>query len=218
MLEMRHAIGKCQQLVDLLFVLGEYQFGFAIAEQIGGFLIEHVAIESQTHGADRVGGDFSRYPVRPVVADDADDVAAADAELNHAQCEVVHSPLVVAPGEHPPESEILFAQRDFAAMFVGVKAQQLRIGIGLGNAAGVIHHATLSAGAGVSSGSMRASSSSPRYARLTWGSASTAAGLPSAILRPKSSTMTRWEVSITTPMSGSIIMTVMPNSSLRSTM
>src|SRR6266404_2614270 len=173
---MRHAIGKCQQLVDLLFVLGEYQFGFAVAEQIGGFLIEHVAIEPQTHGADRVGGDFGRYPVRPVVADDADDVAATDAEFDHAECEVVHPGLIIVPGEHAPEPEILFAQRDVASMFTCVEAQQLRIGIGLGDAAGVIHHATLSAGAGVSSGSMRASSSSPRYARLTWGSASTAAG------------------------------------------
>src|SRR5229473_5387719 len=140
-----------------------------------------------------MGGDFGRHPVRPVVADDADDIAAADAEFDHAE-------------------------RDVVAMFVRVEPQQLWIGIGLGDAAGVIHHAALSTGAGVSSGSTRTSSSSPRYARFTWGSASTAAGSPSAILRPKSSTMTRWEISITTPMSCSIIMTVMPNSSLRSTM
>src|SRR6266436_9102396 len=165
-----------------------------------------------------MGGDFGRHPVRPVVADDADDVAAGDAEFDQTEGEVTHAGLVIAPGVRAPESEILFAQRDFAAMFLGVEAQQLRIGIGLRNAAGVIHHAAVSAGAGVSSGSTRTSSSSQRYARLTWGSASTAAGSPSAILRPKSSTMTRWEISITTPMSCSIIITVMPNSSLRSTM
>ena len=161
-LEVGHAIGKRQQLVDLLFVLGEYQFGLAVAQEIGGFLIQHVAIEAKAHGADGVGGDFGRHPVRPVVADDADDVAAAEAEFDHAEREIMHPRLIVVPGEHAPQPEILFAQRDLAAMFPGVEAQQLRIGIGLRDAAGVIHHAALSAAAGVSSGSTSTSSSSPR--------------------------------------------------------
>ena len=162
MLEVRHAVGQRQQLVDLLFVLGEHQFGFAVAEEIGGFLIQHVAIEAERHGADGMGGDFGRHPVRPVVADDADDVAAAKAEFDHAEREVVHPGLIVVPGEHAPQPEILFAQRDLAAMFSGVEAQQFRIGIGLRDAAGVIHHAALSAAAGASSGSTSTSSSSPR--------------------------------------------------------
>ena len=159
---MRHAVAKRQQLVDLLFVLGEHQFGFAIAEQIGGFLVEHVAIEAEAHGADGVGGDFRRHPVRPVVADDADHVALAQAEFDHAQRKVMHPGLVVVPGEHAPKPKILFAQRDLAAMFPGVEAQQFWIGVSLRDAAGVIHHAALSAGAGTSSGSTRTSSSSPR--------------------------------------------------------
>src|SRR6476469_6195360 len=109
-----------------------------------------------------MGGDFGRHPVRPVVADDADDVAAVDAEFDQAEREVAHPGLIVIPAERAPEPEILFAQRDFAAMFLGIEAQQLRIGIGLRNAAGVIHHAAVSAGAGVSSGLSRTSSSSPR--------------------------------------------------------
>ena len=55
-------------------------------------------------------------------------------------------------------------------------------------------------------------------ARRTCGSAITASGAPSAILLPKSSTMMLWEMSTTTPMSCSIISTVMPHSSLRSRM
>ena len=58
MLEIGHALGKRQQLVDLLFVLGEYQLGLAVTQEIGGFLIEHVAIQAEGHGADGVGGDF----------------------------------------------------------------------------------------------------------------------------------------------------------------
>ena len=53
-------------------------------------------------------------PVRPVVADDADDIAAAEAELDHAEREIAHARLVVVPGEDAPEAEILFAQRDLA--------------------------------------------------------------------------------------------------------
>ena len=157
-----HAVGQRQQLVDLLLVLGEHQFGFAIAQQVGGFLVQHVAIEAKAHGADGVRGDLGRHPVRPVVADDADDVAAAESEFDHAEREIMHAGLVVVPGEDAPEPEILFAQRDLAAMLPGVEAQQLRIGVGLGDASGIIHHAALSAGDGVSSGSTSTSSSSPR--------------------------------------------------------
>ena len=42
-----HAIGKREQLVDLLFVLDEHQFGFAVVEEIGRFLVQHVAIEAE---------------------------------------------------------------------------------------------------------------------------------------------------------------------------
>ena len=161
-LEVGHALGERQQLVDLLFVLGEHQFGLAIGEEIGGFLVQHVAVETEAHGADRMGGDFGRHPVRPVVADDADDVAAAKPELDQAEREVVHPRLVVVPGEHAPEPKILFAQRDLAAMLFGVEPQQFRVGIGLRNPARVIHHAAHSGAAGLSSGSTSTSSSSPR--------------------------------------------------------
>ncbi len=165
-LESGRAVGQRQQLVDLFFVLGEYQFGFAVAQQISGFFVEHIAIEPERHRADSVGGDLSGNPVRPVVADDADDVATAKAEFDHAEREVVHAGLIVVPGEFAPQPKILFAQRNLAAVFLGIEAQQLRIGIGLGDAAGVIHHAALSAGdsaaVGASSGSTRTSSSSPK--------------------------------------------------------
>src|SRR6266700_8104975 len=97
-----------------------------------------------------------------IAADDANDVTTTEPELDQAECKVVHPRLIVVPGEHAPEPEILFAQRDFAAVFAGVQAQQLRKGIGLGDASGVVHHAAHSGAAGLSSGSTRTSSSSPR--------------------------------------------------------
>ena len=165
MLELRRALGQRQQLVDLLLVLGEHQFGLAIGQEIGGFLIQHVAVEAETHRADRVDGDLGGDPVRAVVADDADHVAAAEPERDHAEREVAHSVLVVLPGELPPQPEIFLTQRDFAAVLMGVEPQQLRKGVGFGDATGVVHHAACSATggwSGASSGSTRSSSSSPR--------------------------------------------------------
>ena len=54
------------------------------------------------------------------------------------------------------------ARPDLVAVFAGVEAQQLRKGIGVGEASGVVHHAADSAGWGLSSGSTSTSSSSPR--------------------------------------------------------
>ena len=161
-LEVGRAIGQRQQLVDLLLVFGEHQFGVAIAEQIGRFLVQHVAVKAEAHGADGMRCDFRRHPVRPVVADDADDVAAPETQFDHAEREIMHARLVVVPGEDAPQPEILFAQRDLAAVLPGIEAQQLRKGICLGDASGVIHHAAHSGAAGLSSGSTRTSSSSPR--------------------------------------------------------
>src|SRR5207237_9214850 len=135
---------------------------FLSTQGIRRFLIQYYAIQHQTHGADGVRDDLSRNPVRPVVADDADDVATTKPEFDQAERQVAHPHLIVVPGEHAPESEVLFPQRDFVAVFAGVEAQQLRKGIGVGEASGVVHHAADSAGWGLSSGSTSTSSSSPR--------------------------------------------------------
>src|SRR5262249_26164476 len=106
--------------------------------------------------------DLGRDPVGPVVADDADDIAACNPELDHAEREIARAGLIVAPGEEAPQPEILFAQRDLAAMLLRVEAQKLWIRVGLCDAPRVVHHAAFSARAGSSSGSTRSSSSSPR--------------------------------------------------------
>jgi hypothetical protein len=46
-LQPRHAVGERKQFVDLLLVLGKDKFCFAIVEQIGRFLVQHVAIETE---------------------------------------------------------------------------------------------------------------------------------------------------------------------------
>ncbi len=160
----RRAVGQAQQFVDLFFVFGKDEFCLAVVEKVGGFFVEHVAIEAEAQAANRMRRDFGRDPVRPVVADDADDVAPRQAQFDHAEREILHAGVVVVPGEELPEAEVFFTQRDLLAELAGVQPQQFRIGVGLGDAGGVIHHAALSAGAGegASSGSTSTSSSSPR--------------------------------------------------------
>src|SRR5581483_5969154 len=109
-----------------------------------------------------MGRDFSRDPIRPVIADDADHVIAAKAQFDHAERKIMHTRLVVAPGEGAPEAKILFAQRDLAAVLPRIQAKQLRIGVGQRDPGGVIHHAAFSATCTLSSGSTSTSSSSPR--------------------------------------------------------
>jgi hypothetical protein len=160
--ESRCAVGQPQEFVDLFFVLGENELRFTVIEKIGRFLVEHVAIKTEAQGSDRMRGDFGGDPIRPVVANDANDVAARKTKLDHAEREITDAGLIVAPGERLPESKILFAQRDLTTEFSRVQPQHFWIGVGLRDAGGVIDHAAVSAGVGDSSGSTRTSSSSPR--------------------------------------------------------
>ena len=161
-LQSRHAVGKHKQLVDLLLVLGKDELRFAVVEKIGGFFVQHVAIKPEAQSADRVGGDFRCDPVRPVVADDADDIFAPEAQFDEAKCEIAHPRLVVVPGERAPQPKILLAQRDLVAVLLCIQPKHLGIGVGLCDAARIVHHAALSCAAGLSSGSTSTSSSSPR--------------------------------------------------------
>ncbi len=162
MFQSRYPLCKHEQLVDLLLVLGKDELRFAIVEEIGGFFVEHVAIEPEAQSADRMRCHFRCDPVRPVIADDADDILAPQAQFDEAECKVAHAGVVIIPGENAPQSEILFAQRDLVAVLLRVEPKHLWIGIGLRDAAYVVHHAALSCAGGASSGSTSASSSSPR--------------------------------------------------------
>ena len=90
-------------------------------------------------------GDLAGEPVGPVVADQGGDIARFESELEHAQGEIAHARLVVAPGHDTPQAEILLAQRDLVAMLAGVEAKQLGKGIRLGCAGGVVDHAGIPA-------------------------------------------------------------------------
>ena len=79
MAQARDALAQPEQLVDLLLVLREYQFCAAVAQQVGDFLGQRVAIHAKNFdGADRMAGNLAGEPIRPVVANQGDDVAAFD--------------------------------------------------------------------------------------------------------------------------------------------
>src|SRR5262249_16176400 len=152
------------------------------------------------------------------IADESDHVAAADAEFVETEREVADPGVIVEPCEAPPYAEALLPQRHFVGVLPGIEAQQLREGVCLRGAIVIVHHRSIPSTTRRRSRSSANARALPRYACSPCPSASTSAGWPSAILRPKSSTITRCEMSATTDMSCSIMITVISNSSLRSTM
>ena len=125
MAERRHAVGDVEELVDLLLVLGEHRHRAAELQQVGDLVLQRVAVDAERAGAERVRRDLAHHPVRPVVADQPDHVAGADAQLPQAEREGAGPRLVLAPGDGAPDAEFLLAQRDFVAVLAGVAAQQL---------------------------------------------------------------------------------------------
>src|SRR5439155_4968734 len=120
------------------------------------------SVDAEAHAADDVRGDLGCGPIGPVVADDRNHVAPADAELGKAEREITDASLVICPGDLAPQAKVLLAQRNFVCVLFGIEPQQLWKGVGLGDAGGVVDHPATSAGVGASSGSTSSSSSSPR--------------------------------------------------------
>jgi hypothetical protein len=139
-LQVRHPLAQADELLHLLLVLGKDDPGAGRGEQIGHLLVERVAIHAQTHGADRVGCDLARHPIRPVVADQRDHIALPHSDLDKPEREVAHPRLIVAPGEFAPDAQVLLAESDLRRVLARIKPQQLRQGVGAGGARGIIHH------------------------------------------------------------------------------
>ena len=79
---MRRAVAKAQKFVDLLLVFGEYKLRLAIVQQVSDFFLQRIAVHAEAHATDGMARDHRRHPVRPVVADEADDIALAEAQRN----------------------------------------------------------------------------------------------------------------------------------------
>ena len=197
------ARAELQQLVHLLLVFGQHHGGGGVVEQISHLVVQRVAVNAETHCAQRMGGDFAAEPIRPIVSNQRHGVAALHAQRVQPQRNALDPRLVFGPTGLMPNAQALFAVGNLRPVLPGVARQQP----GKSIEPLALHRRAHAA-----------APSSPRYAARTAGSAIISAGAPSAILRPKSSTTTRCEISITTPISCSIISTAMPHSSFNSTM
>src|SRR5262249_58227044 len=123
-------------------------------------------------------------PCGPVAADDRHGLSPPQAERLETKADMADVRRVLLPRDFLPDAVLLLPQRDLAVPVAPrVGGEQLWQ-----------RHAT--------------STSSPRYALTTLASRRTCAGVPSAIFLPKSKTAMRSEMSMTTPMSCSIITTV----------
>ena len=125
----RCALADGQQLVDLLLILGDHHRDAGEGQQIGDLVIQRIPVEAERARAQRMRRDLAHHPVRPIVADQPDHVAGADAQGPQPERDAARARLVLAPGDAAPDAELLLAQRHLAGMRPRIPHQQLRQGI-----------------------------------------------------------------------------------------
>src|SRR5882724_1801519 len=188
-------VDHAQDLVDLLLVLGDHELRVAVIDHVQHFGEARVLVDADGCRARGLGGQLRDHPLRAVVADDRDLPAPLEPESDQPERELAHPLAVASPAGLAPDAEVLLPQRRAVAEALRVLQQELGKGVARAHAAWP-----------------------PRYAAWTSGLRWTSSGAPSAIFWPKFSTTTLCERSITTPMSCSIMSTVVPRSSLMSRM
>ena len=199
-----------QDLVHLLLVLGDDELRVAVIDDEAHLGEVGVLVDPDGRGARRLRRQLRDHPLGAVVPDDRHLAAALQPQRDQAEGELADPFAVAAPARLPPDPEVLLPQRGAVAEAFRVLQQQLRERVAPRRHGRRLRRLHGEAGAHAAW--------PPRYAACTSESRCTASGAPSAIFCPKFSTTTRWERSITTPMSCSIIRTVVPRSSLISRM
>src|SRR5262249_50836392 len=169
----------------------------------GQFAGNRVLVERHGHAAERLRGQLRPVKTGTVVAEHGELVATLEPGCGQAKGKLPHVVVALTPGIGLPDAAVLFAHPDLAAESLHIALQQL----------GQSVHGWV-----LDKVQDRTALLVPRYAAMTAGSFCTSTGAPSAILRPRSSTTTWSEMSITTPISCSISTIVMPRSWLTSRM
>src|SRR6516165_6736937 len=198
---MRQLVLERQDLVDLLLVLDDDHRDLGMFQHVDELGGDRVLIHRHRDAAEALRGKLRPIEPRTVVADHREVLAALEAGRRKTERQGAHFVEILRPGHALPDGAMLLADRWAVAQGCGVATQQPR-------QRGVVAHAA----------SPCRPLPAPRYARITSGLLCTCCGVPSAMLRPLSSTATRCEMSITTPMSCSIRMMVVPHSELMSRM
>ncbi len=131
-LEPGQALAHGDELVDLLLILGDDEAHLGMLEDefhLGG---SRVLVDRHRHAAEALRGGDRPVEPRPVVADDAELVAAPEAQRGEAVGEILHFARALGPTPALPDAEILLAHRRPAAAFFRMVEQQLGDGVGRG--------------------------------------------------------------------------------------
>src|SRR3989441_5941077 len=198
-LERGAVVGDAERFIHLLLVLGHDEARPGVREQVLDLGGRARRVDAHRRRADADRADLGEEPLRPVLRVDRDAIAGLEAERDEAEPERARAGVVVGPGVLAPDPEALLAQRDMGRALAAAPAERGGERVERGG------HQPATAVSG-----------SPRYARVTSGLRRISSGVPSAILRPKSSTITRSAMSSTTPMSWSTRICVTPSSSFTS--
>ena len=150
------------ELVNLLLVLADDDPDAGVVEHMVDLVDDAVGVQADRAASKRLRSELGDHPLGPVVAEDRQRIATAEAQLGKPRCEPAHPAVVLGPRRRLPDPEALFLERDApVAVTLGELGQELREGIRR-----LRRHAARC---------------SPRYASITAGLSDTSAGSPSAI-------------------------------------
>src|ERR687888_1146416 len=194
MFEPWELVTHCQYFVGLFLIFHDDEARLGMLQDEFDLVGEAIDENAKRDGPRRLRRQLRIEPFRSVPGDHRHSIAAPQAEIYQSQAERAHVLVVLLPGHFLPDPVLLFAQRHLTRAILTRLGHQQSRNRTLIHAGPFLAYAT--------------SNSSPRYALITSGSCCTSEGSPSAIFLPKSNTATRSEISITTPMSCSIITAV----------
>ena len=120
------ALHELHELVDLLLVGGDDEAHLRLAEDAFELLDGAVGIEPERAAAERLRGELGDQPLRAVVAQHREGLAAPEAERGEPLGEAAHASLVFRPAGRLPDAVALLAQRVAVRVLGCEPAQQPR--------------------------------------------------------------------------------------------
>jgi hypothetical protein len=101
-----------EQLVHLLLVLGHHHAHAGVAEHVLHLRHDPVRVEADRHPAERLGGELGDQPLRAIVAEYREHLAALEAKRRQPVREAADTSPVVRPARGLPDAEALLLHRD----------------------------------------------------------------------------------------------------------
>ena len=109
-LQQRMRLRHLQHLVGLLLVLDQGEGDLGVLEHVDQFVGDRILVERHRYPADRLGRDHCRVKPRPVLADQRQMLAAAEALGEQSRGDRLDFVAKLAPAGCLPDAEVLLAQ------------------------------------------------------------------------------------------------------------